>query len=225
MATAGFSHSLFTKTDGSLWAMGNNFNGELGDGTTDSRSTPTQVATDVSMTSAGSGHSLFIKTDGSLWAMGSNFLGALGDGTTTDRATPIQIATNVSAVSTGRHSLFIKADGSLWGMGTNFNGELGEDSLASRSTSTQVGTEIVDVQAGIRIPYSLEKTVRSGRWVKTAMANWVMGLLSITQHPFKSLPAFPQFRLELIIHCSSIPTEVFGEWVGTKGANWATEQP
>ena len=37
------SHALFQKTDGSLWAMGANEYGQLGDGTTTARHTPRQV--------------------------------------------------------------------------------------------------------------------------------------------------------------------------------------
>ena len=79
---------LFTlKTDNSLWATNWNQYGQLGDGTTDNRSTPVQVATDVSKVKSTISHTLFLKTDGSLWSGGANDLGQLGDGTTEDRST------------------------------------------------------------------------------------------------------------------------------------------
>jgi alpha-tubulin suppressor-like RCC1 family protein len=68
--SAGDSHSLYLKSDGTLWGMGYNADGQLGDGTTTSRSLPIQVATNVSSVSAGNSHSLFVKTDGTLWGMG-----------------------------------------------------------------------------------------------------------------------------------------------------------
>jgi hypothetical protein len=40
---AGYSHSLFVKTDGTLWAMGDNAFGQLGDGTSTNRTQPTRV--------------------------------------------------------------------------------------------------------------------------------------------------------------------------------------
>ena len=98
---AGEDHSLFVKTDGTLWAMGSNQEGQLGDDTTTDRTLPVEVATGVAKTAGGSRHSLFVKTDGTLWAMGDNAYGQLGDGTTTDRHTPVQMAAEVAQVAAG----------------------------------------------------------------------------------------------------------------------------
>ena len=79
---AGYLHSLFLKSDGSLWAMGYNVYGQLGDGTFNNTNRPEQiVASGVTAIAAGYYHSLFLKSDGSLWAMGNNADGELGDGT------------------------------------------------------------------------------------------------------------------------------------------------
>src|SRR6267142_2752855 len=120
---AGFVHSLFIESDGSLWAMGNDYYGELGDGsigTTTNR--PEQiVSSGVVAVTAGGLHSLFLKFNGSLWAMGNNQGGQLGDGTTNNTSTPKQIVSSgVVAIAAGyNHSLFIKTNGSLWAMGAN----------------------------------------------------------------------------------------------------------
>ena len=72
---AGGGHSLFLKSNGSLWAMGWNGYGQLGDGTTDDGNYETNlpeqiVASNVTAIAAGLNHSLFLKSNGSLWAMG-----------------------------------------------------------------------------------------------------------------------------------------------------------
>ena len=78
--TAG-KHSLFLMNDGSLWSMGDNSSGQLGDGTTDNRTKPIRVVeSGVIGIAAGVNHSLFVKVDGSLWAMGQNSSGQLGNG-------------------------------------------------------------------------------------------------------------------------------------------------
>jgi alpha-tubulin suppressor-like RCC1 family protein len=123
---AGSDFSLFIKSDGSLWGMGDNLSGQLGGAGGDR---PEQiVASGVTTISAGSAHSLFLKSDGSLWAMGDNYDGQLGDGTYNDAHQPEQIVSNgVIAISAGgAHSLFLKSDGSLWAMGLNFEGQLGD---------------------------------------------------------------------------------------------------
>ena len=126
---AGNWHSLFLKSDGSLWAMGNNQYGQLGDGSYNNTNSPEQiVAGNVTAITAGGGHSLFLKRDGSLWGMGENDVGQLGDGTSVNTNRPVQIVGgNVTAIAAGNgHSLFLKSDGSLWAMGWNSFGQLGD---------------------------------------------------------------------------------------------------
>src|SRR5215831_4543589 len=80
--SAGGYHSLFLDRDGSLWAMGAETFGQLGNGTINNMNVPEQiVASNVTAIAAGGWHSLFLKSDGSLWAMGIDFFGQLGDGT------------------------------------------------------------------------------------------------------------------------------------------------
>jgi alpha-tubulin suppressor-like RCC1 family protein len=84
---------LAIKTDGSLWAWGENGLGKLGDGTNVEKNSPVQVGTakDWSQVTAGSFHSVGIKNDGSLWAWGYNLFGQLADGTTVDKNSPIRV--------------------------------------------------------------------------------------------------------------------------------------
>ena len=92
---AGQDHSLFLKTDGTLWSMGYNAFGQLGNGESGGNWAYTPVAvmggTNVLAMAAGYNHSLFLKSDGTLWAMGDNTFGELGDGTETQRNTPVSV--------------------------------------------------------------------------------------------------------------------------------------
>ena len=164
--SAGYAHTLYVKTDGTLWAMGNNDYGQLGDGTTTQRNTPVQVATGVASVSAGYAHTLYVKTDGTLWAMGYNFRGRLGDGTTTQRNTPVQVATGVASVAAGNsHTLYVKTDGSLWAVGENVYGQLGDGTTTNRSSPVQVATSVASLAA------SGDHTM----YVKTDSTLWAAG--------------------------------------------------
>src|SRR5262249_40381786 len=84
---AGALHTLALKTDGTgegtLWALGSNGYGQLGDGTTVNRASPINVLGNVTAVFAGGGQSLVLKSDGTIVGMGMNDRGQLGDGTTT----------------------------------------------------------------------------------------------------------------------------------------------
>jgi hypothetical protein len=99
---AGNFHSLALKSDGTVWAWGNNFYGELGDGTTTHRSSPVQVIglTGVVAVDGGYCYSLALKSDGTVWAWGWNYIGRLGDGTMTDRSSPVQVLGFAPSITT-----------------------------------------------------------------------------------------------------------------------------
>ncbi|MEK7952612.1 cadherin-like beta sandwich domain-containing protein [Luteolibacter soli] len=138
----GLSHCLFLKTDGSAWASGGNFNGQLGDGTTTLRNIPVQVSgmtSGVKVITAGYARSFFQKADNSAWGCGLNDLGQFGDGTVTPRNPAGQVMTGVKAIASGKfHSLFLKTDGSVWASGGNTHGQLGDTTNTARNPPVQV---------------------------------------------------------------------------------------
>ena len=145
---------MIIKTNGSLWALGNNTHGQLGDSTTTSRSEPIKIMDDKAAVSVGGFHTMAIKTDGSLWAWGGNGQGQLGDGTTTDRHTPVKIMDDVIAISAGAgHSMAITSDGVLWGWGHNGTGRLGYAATADElnpihPSPMKIMDDVAEVSAG-----------------------------------------------------------------------------
>jgi len=92
--SAGFSHSLGIKTDGSLWAWGNNERGELGTGDDNARQySPIQVGKEMDWVSVSAGNffSLGLRSDGCLYAWGLNDHGQLGLGDIQERHVPTLI--------------------------------------------------------------------------------------------------------------------------------------
>ena len=80
--TAGHSHALAIDTDGNLYAWGQNAAGQLGDGTTENRTTLTSISHPSGKAwqsvTAGFHHTLAIDTDGNLYAWGLDHYGQPG---------------------------------------------------------------------------------------------------------------------------------------------------
>ncbi len=134
------------KSDGSLWAWGSNWYGQLGDGTSTESLTPKQVGTGFASVISTGFSTFALTTDGSLWAWGTNSNGQLGDGTKTDSLTPKQIGTGFMTVASyaGR-TVAIKSDGSLWAWGaTNLESGATNWSLIPK----QIGTGFISLAGG-----------------------------------------------------------------------------
>jgi alpha-tubulin suppressor-like RCC1 family protein len=151
---AGGYHTVYLKSDGTVWASGYNGQGQLGDGTwTTSRLNPVQVIdaesnplTNVVAISAGQNHTVYLKNDKTVWAAGANNDGQLGDGTTTTSAYPTQVTNaddsafdEVVGISAGHdHTVYLKRDGTVWAVGDNYQGQLGDRTTTNRSNPVQV---------------------------------------------------------------------------------------
>jgi alpha-tubulin suppressor-like RCC1 family protein len=146
---AGDVATFFLTSDSTLWALGSNEFGQLGDGTTIDRLSPVRVMTGVKAMSSGGSHSLFLKTDGTLWACGDNYYGQLGDGTTIERHAPVQVMSDVKTMRAGElFSLMLKTDGSLWACGDNEAGMLGDGTTENHSLPEQIMSDVKTLATG-----------------------------------------------------------------------------
>ncbi len=117
-------HAVAALSDGSVRAWGANFYGQVGDGTTTNRSSPTVVAgiQDAVEVAVGDFHSLALDGNGHVFTWGRNHKGQLGDGTQQDSPVPqrIQSLTNIIQVAAIAHQSFaVQSDGTLWAWGEN----------------------------------------------------------------------------------------------------------
>ncbi len=172
--SAGSYHSLAIDTNGTVWAWGYNYQGQLGTGSTEYRqSTPTEVdgLTDITQIAAGSNHSLAVDANGTVWAWGYNYQGQLGFESTSYpyiQTTPVEVdgLTDITQVSAGSyHSLAVDANGTVWAWGYNYQGQLGTGSTEYRqSTPVEVDglTDITQIAAGGN--HSLAVDVNGGVW-------------------------------------------------------------
>ncbi len=161
--SSGESHTMIIKTDDTLWAVGKNDNGQLGDGDVKlaNKLTPVQIMTKVKQVSASDTHTMILKKDDTLWAVGKNNYGKLGDGGKNDNElTPVKVLPNVKQVSSGyEHTVILKKDDTLWAVGNNEDGQLGDGSQTNRQNLVQVRiADAAYVSAGNQHTMIVKKT-------------------------------------------------------------------
>jgi len=152
----GAGHILMVCKDGSVYATGANYRGEIGDSTTDTAYTfqKTLNIDSVKQVSAGFWHSIALRRDSTVWSWGGNDQGALISGDFNDYRLPQKIDSleNIISLSAGdSHNLFLRKDSTVWGGGSNRYGELAVSSASSSfNTVMRVSTisGVADISAG-----------------------------------------------------------------------------
>jgi alpha-tubulin suppressor-like RCC1 family protein len=189
--------SAITSTD-TLYTWGNNGLGQMGDGTTVSKSVPTDVtssfglAVDETITKIEFGlyFSTALTSDGRYFTWGYNNSGQLGNGSisTTPIATPIEMdlavfgGETITDISAGySHAAVITSSGKLYTWGLNNNGQLGDGTQVSSSTPTEVpasnfgGETIASVQLGFVYSTAITSSGNLYTWGNNSYAQLGLG--------------------------------------------------
>jgi len=167
---------LITKTDGTLWTWGRNYDGELGHNSHVRYSSPVQLpgtwaTSQNSIMQTNEQTTGAIKADGTLWMWGSNDDGKLGLNDTTKRSSPCQVGTGTdwSQINGSTITSAIKTDGTLWVWGSNSQGKLGTNEGANANKSSP-----------IQVPGTTWRNISSGGYglsfaTKTDNTGWLWG--------------------------------------------------
>ena len=147
---------LINDISGTVYGTGDNYDGQLGTGSTSGSQTTLTLITSIPeektplAISCGKYHSIVLMNDGSVYGTGENYNGELGTGdddnnkTTLTRMTisdgegsiPV---TNVKAIASGNsYTIVLMEDGSVYGTGYNYKGRLGTGDTNSQSTLTRM---------------------------------------------------------------------------------------
>ncbi len=161
--SAGNNYAIVLKTNGTLWAWGDNQSGQLGKGSFDAGSpNPSQVPglLNVIRIAIVGLSSFSVTADGSLWCWGENWTGQFGDGTNNNSATPIQnpyISQVVDIAGNASHTLVLHQNGTVWVSGQNDYGQLGLGDTIARNVFTQIPglSDISKIGAGLNHSFAI----------------------------------------------------------------------
>jgi alpha-tubulin suppressor-like RCC1 family protein len=163
---AGFEHSLALKQDGTVFAWGSNYFGQVGDIESTLRPAPVQGLEVVVAIAAGGETSLAVLHDGSVFVWGFQAHAQTG------LRTPARMdgISDVVAIAAGNdHVVAVKRDGTAWSWGNNSEGQLGDGTTraSGRPVIVKGLSGVIQVACGWKRSLALDSTGQLWAWGDT----------------------------------------------------------
>lgn len=151
----GYGFSVILKGDSTVWSVGWDEYGKLGDGSDVNKNSAVQVKgahgnghlRNFRDVSAGYRHAIAVKNDGSVWAWGSSSHGQLGGGDRNTSTVPIRVkgveGTDwlkdvISVYANANCSMALKSNRTVYAWGNNDKGQVGDGTTTNRDIPVQV---------------------------------------------------------------------------------------
>lgn len=152
---SGGSHAMLVTSTGRVFTWGLNDQGQLGDGTLNDISVPTDITAQfnfsmgeyVSQINLGEQNSMLVTSLGRVFVWGDNFFGQIGDGTIISRNLPTDITINFNFLDNesahlidfgSKHAMLVSTLGRIFTWGRNNSGQLGDGTNISRRLPTLI---------------------------------------------------------------------------------------
>ena len=181
------------KADGSLWGWGYNGWGNLGDGTTITRTIPTQIGTEKNWLSVSvTMHStLALKSDGTIWSWGHNGSGRLGrgfDGGDYSDRKQIGTSKDWKSISCGSHfCLALQKDGGIYAWGVNGSGQLGDSTSNSLFSPKKIGAGFTSIYAGDQTSAAIKNDSTIWIWGRNDQGLYGDGTTTAYKYPTQTV--------------------------------------